>query len=220
MQRTSCNMQQDAQVKPLSRRHCNAMPCRGHAMPCWPPAPALRAPAHWFGTSCMAYSARRTLQCTACMLNATGYKLHECCNLQRTTCSMVACMLAAGTCAASISAVVPGSVPSRCAGLRPLLRHRQGACEPSRSMFPFRACARRARGVPQRFRASKGCSLAADQAYWVIGRAVECMRREEPRRQMPPADGREHGRGRLRRTTLGDAPGARLPPVYRSSSRA
>jgi hypothetical protein len=54
-------MQQAAQVKPLSLRRC-MWPCRGHGMPCWPPAPALRASAHWFGTSCMAYSARRTLQ--------------------------------------------------------------------------------------------------------------------------------------------------------------
>ena len=194
------------------------MPCNGHA------STSTLVWHKLHGVQCTSYAAVYGMHSYAAVygMHAERYRLHAAriCNLQRTTCSMVACMLAAGTCAASISAVVPGSVPSRCAGLRPLLWHRQGACEPSRSMFPLGACARRARGVPQRFRASKGCSLAADQAYWVIGRAVECMRREEPRRQMPLADGREHGQGRLRRTTMGDAPGARLPPVYRSSSRA
>ena len=127
------------------------------AMPCWPPAPALRAPAHWFGTSCMTYSARRTLQCTACM--PVRYRLHAACmhvcDLQRTTCSKVACMLAARICAASISAVVPRSVRFSVACLL------QGACDPSRSMFPLRARATRARGVPQPFRASEGSPLAA-----------------------------------------------------------
>jgi hypothetical protein len=41
------------------------------------------------------------------------------------------------------------------------LRLLQGACEPSRSMFPLRARATRVRGVPQPFRASKGSALAA-----------------------------------------------------------
>jgi hypothetical protein len=190
------------------------------AMPCWPPAPALRAPAHWFGTSCVTYSARRTLQCTARM--PVRYRLHAACmhvcDLQRTTCSMVACMLAAGTCAASISAVVSGSVPSRCAGLRPLLRHRQGACEPSRSMFPLRACARRARGVPQRFRVSNGCSLAAAQAYWAIGQAVECTQREGCRTLSCAwvtlsVWRRKPGHRRPRRRPRGDARRARLPPL-------
>ncbi len=62
------------------------------------------------------------------------------------------------------------------------LRLLQGACEPSRSMFPRRARATRARGVPPPFRASKGSALARSrsrsrgraQACSVVGRAVEC----------------------------------------------
>ncbi len=41
------------------------------------------------------------------------------------------------------------------------LRLLQGACEPSRSIFPLRARATRVRGVPQPFRAPKGSALAA-----------------------------------------------------------
>ena len=69
--------------------------------------------------------------------------------------------------------------------------------------------------------------LRRAQAYSVVGRAVECMRREEPRRKMPLADGREKVRtnygGNLpapayRPSTAFSSPafsiGARLPPVY------
>ena len=78
----------------------------------------------------------------------------------------------------------------------------QGACEPSHSMFPRRARATRVRGVPQPIREYVRWQLEQEQvtakvrraqAYSVVGRAVECMRREEPRRQMPLADGRERG---------------------------
>ena len=51
-------------------------------------------------------------------------------------------------------------VASRPNGRR-LLR---GACEPSRSMFPLRARATRARGVPPPFRASKGSALARSRS--------------------------------------------------------
>ena len=77
-------------------------------------------------------------------------------------------------------------------------------CEPSRRMFPLRARATRVRGEHQLFRASKDSPLAAGdgtmkllrpQACSVFGRAVERMRREEPRRRILLADGREDGRG-------------------------
>jgi hypothetical protein len=80
----------------------------------------------------------------------------------------------------------------------------QGVCEPSRRMFPLRARATRVRGEHQLFRASKDSPLAAGdettkllrpQACSEFGRAVERMRREEPRRRILLADGREDGRG-------------------------
>jgi hypothetical protein len=111
----------------------------------------------------MSYGARRRLQCSACMLYATGYMLHA----WHATCSVqLAAWLHAcwrpGP-ALRASAVVPGSVPLAMPDSVPfsVTCHRQGACKPSRSMFALRARARRARGVPQRFRASKGCLLAA-----------------------------------------------------------
>ena len=56
--------------------------------------------------------------------------------------------------------------------------------------------------------------LQRAQAYSVVGRAVECMRREEPRRKIPVADGRETGRGGGGGQTTAGTPGARLLPVY------
>ncbi len=53
-----------------------------------------------------------------------------------------------------------------------------------------------------------------------VGRAVECMRREEPRRKMPLADGREDGWASCDIQTTADTPGARPPPVYRLKSPA
>ncbi len=111
------------------------------------------------------------------------------------------------------------------------LRLVQGSCEPSRSMFPLGARATRLRGVPRPFRASKGIPLAAGagegddetpkaQAYSFVGRAVECMQREEPRRKMPLADGTEDGRAGCGEQITAGTPGARLPPVYRFSSPA
>jgi hypothetical protein len=101
------------------------------------------------------------------------------------------------------------------------LRLLQGTCEPSRSMLSLRARATRVRGVPQPFRASKGSAIEAGagegevttilrraQAYSVVGRAVECMRREEPRGKMPLAGRREHGRGGCGGQTTADTPGA------------
>ncbi len=60
--------------------------------------------------------------------------------------------------------------------------------------------------------------LRRAQAYSVVGRAVECMRREELRRKMPLADGREEVRtnyGRLSRRPL-----TARPPLSRVGQRA
>jgi hypothetical protein len=135
--------------------HAMAMPC--HAMPCHAATRTGAASTHWFCTSRMSYSARRMLQCTACMLHATGYVLHACmyatCSVQHAA-WLHACRRP-GTCAASISAVMPRSVPFS------VTCHLHGACEPSRSMIPLRARATRVWGVPQPCRTSKCSPLAA-----------------------------------------------------------
>ncbi len=60
--------------------------------------------------------------------------------------------------------------------------------------------------------------LRRAKAYSVVGRAVECMRREEPRGRTLLPDGREDGRGGCGVQTTAGTLGARLPPVYRFSS--
>ena len=51
-------------------------------------------------------------------------------------------------------------------------------------------------------------SGALAEPVTVVGRAVEFMRREESRRKMPLADGREGGRGGCGVQTTADTPGA------------
>ena len=58
--------------------------------------------------------------------------------------------------------------------------------------------------------------LRRAQAYSVVGRAVECMRREEPRRKMPLADGREE----VRTNYEGVLPAPAYRPSTAFSSRA
>jgi hypothetical protein len=206
MQRTSCNMQPAAQVKPLSRRRC--MPCRGHAMLATRTGAAststlVRHKSHV--VQFKSYAAVYGMHAVRSRLHAV--RMHAC-NLQRITCSMVACMLVARD--------LRCEHQRGCAGLRPLAVCREPSPSPSRSMFPLRARARRARGVPQRFRASKGCSLAEGAGPSVLGCRASC--RVHAARRASTSDAtrrRQRARaGRLRRTNYGGH--SRRPPPARS----